>query len=88
VSKKTVLLITNDVDEAILLADRVVPLSSGPNATLGPEVPIEIKRPRNRKSVQHDPGFKDAHRRIIEYLTGPGAVGRRLARPNAVAAQS
>jgi nitrate/nitrite transport system ATP-binding protein len=36
------LLITNDVDEAILLADRIIPLSAGPAATLGPEVKVEL----------------------------------------------
>jgi nitrate/nitrite transport system ATP-binding protein len=85
VSRKTVLLITNDVDEAVLLADRVVPLSAGPNATLGPAVPIDIGRPRNRKSIQHDARFKDARRKIIEYLMGPGAASRRRILPTAFA---
>src|SRR5439155_723061 len=45
--RKTVVLITNDVDEGILLADRVIPLSAGPNATLGPSIEIDIPRPRD-----------------------------------------
>ena len=71
-AKKTVVLITNDVDEGILLADRIIPLSAGPGATLGPEVKVEIERPRDRKALNHDPRFKEIRREIIGYLLGPG----------------
>src|SRR5688500_20224667 len=53
--KKTVVLITNDVDEGILLADRIIPLSAGPGATLGPAVKVDIPRPRGRKASNHAP---------------------------------
>src|SRR5436189_3323796 len=49
--KKTVVLITNDVDEGILLADRIIPLSAGPHATLGPSFAIDLPRPRDRKAI-------------------------------------
>jgi nitrate/nitrite transport system ATP-binding protein len=75
---KTVLLITNDVDEALMLADRIVPLSAGPAATLGPSIEVAIPRPRDRKAMNHDEGFKRARNRVIEYLLGPGA--RKAAR--------
>src|SRR3954463_10282613 len=42
-NKKTVVLITNDVDEGILLADRIIPLTAGPEATLGPSIPVGIE---------------------------------------------
>ena len=71
-SGKTVLLITNDVDEGILLADRIIPLSIGPRATLGPAVTIDIPRPRDRKAMNHDERFKHARNQVIEYLLGPG----------------
>jgi nitrate/nitrite transport system ATP-binding protein len=71
-SKKTVVLITNDVDEAILLADRIVPLSMGPRACLGPSVEVTIPRPRDRKKLNHDPRFKIVRNQVIEYLLGPG----------------
>ena len=74
--QKTVVLITNDVDEGILLADRIIPLSAGPNATLGPEVVIDIPRPRDRKAINHDPRFKEIRREIIEYLLGAGGRHR------------
>jgi nitrate/nitrite transport system ATP-binding protein len=81
-ARKTVLLITNDVDEALLLADRIVPLSHGPSATLGPSIDIDIPRPRDRKAMNHDQRWKRARNRVIEYLLGPGArKGLRPAGP-------
>jgi nitrate/nitrite transport system ATP-binding protein len=79
---KTGVLITNDVDEAILLADRIMPLGAGPGATLGPAVAVDIARPRDRKAINHDPQFKAVRNAIINYLIGPGA--RR--KPSAAAA--
>ncbi|WP_437729117.1 ABC transporter ATP-binding protein [Sorangium sp. So ce861] len=72
-TQKTVLLITNDVDEGILLADRIVPLSKGPGATLGPSVIVDLDRPRDRKALNHDPRFKEIRGAVINYLLGPGA---------------
>lgn len=68
----TVVMITNDVDEGILLADRIIPLSMGPAATLGPEVPVDIERPRDRKALNHDPRFKTIRKCVFDYLLGPG----------------
>lgn len=68
VSGKTIVMITNDVDEAILLADRIVPLSAGPNATLGASVSVEIARPRERVALNHDPYFRQVRSALIEYL--------------------
>ena len=73
--KKTVVLITNDVDEGIYLSDRIIPLSAGPNATLGPSIAIPIPRPRDRKAINHDPHFRQIRREVVEYLLGVG--GRR-----------
>ena len=67
-SGKTIVLVTNDVDEAILLADRIIPLSAGPRATLGPEFPIAIPRPRDRRALNHDPEFRRVRAAVIEYL--------------------
>ena len=71
-SKKTVVLITNDVDEALLLADRIIPLSVGPAATFGPAIAVPIPRPRDRKTMNHDDRFKAVRNQVIEYLLGPG----------------
>jgi nitrate/nitrite transport system ATP-binding protein len=72
-SGKTVLLITNDVDEALLLADRVIPLTMGPCATLGPAFVVDKPKPRNRHMINHDPDFKRLRARIIEFLLDCGA---------------
>jgi nitrate/nitrite transport system ATP-binding protein len=67
-NRKTVVLITNDPDEGIYLADRIIPLSSGPGATLGPSIRIDIPRPRDRKALNHDRRFKEIRREVIEFL--------------------
>ena len=67
-ARKTVVLITNDVDEGILLADRIIPLSAGPGATLGPECVVDIPRPRDRTALNHDARFKTIRREISDYL--------------------
>lgn len=79
--RKTVLLITNDVDEGILLADRIIPLGAGPRATLGPAVAVDIARPRDRKAINHDPRFRRVRNDVIEYLVGPGSRRRAAAAP-------
>ncbi len=71
--KKTVLLITNDVDEALMLADRIVPLNPGPRAALGPSFTVDIPRPRNRRAMNHNARFKDLRRAVTQYLIDVGA---------------
>ncbi len=66
--KKTVILITNDPDEAILLADRVVPLTAGPRATLGPSIPVTIPRPRLRTEIGTNYDFKQTRIEVVHYL--------------------
>jgi nitrate/nitrite transport system ATP-binding protein len=66
--KKTVILITNDPDEAILLADRVIPLTAGPRATLGPSIPVTIPRPRSRTLINESFDFKQTRNEVIDYL--------------------
>lgn len=70
--KKTILLITNDVDEAILLADRVIPLNPGPKANLGPEFVVNIERPRDRTAMNHNDTFKNLRKDITRYLMQVG----------------
>ncbi len=66
--KKTVVLITNDVDEAILLADRIIPLKPGPRATLGPQFTVDIARPRDRSVMNHDAEFRRLRAAVTRYL--------------------
>ncbi|TNE64073.1 MAG: ATP-binding cassette domain-containing protein [Alphaproteobacteria bacterium] len=66
--RKTVILITNDVDEAILLADRIIPLTPGPNATLGPAFRVDVPRPRLRSAMNHDAGFIRLRAEVTSFL--------------------
>jgi nitrate/nitrite transport system ATP-binding protein len=78
-SGKTIVLVTNDVDEAILLADRIIPLSAGPRATLGPEFPVHIPRPRERRALSHEPEFRHVRAAVIEYLLSTKRASRAAA---------
>jgi nitrate/nitrite transport system ATP-binding protein len=85
VDRKTVVLIPNDVDEGILLADRIVPLSAGPRATLGPPVAVDLDRPRDRKAINHCPQFKRIRQEVLGFLLGPGRGGGPAAPRDAAA---
>src|SRR5947209_4498040 len=75
--KKTVVLITNDVDEALLLADRIVPLTPGPGARLGEAIAVPLARPRDRKALNHDPEFKRLRALVTNQLLGYAAARRQ-----------
>ena len=66
--RKTVVMITNDTEEALLLADRVFPLNHGPGATLGPEIPVEIERPRFGRRIAGERGYVQARLAIMDVL--------------------
>ncbi len=68
--KKTCVLITNDVDEAILLADRIIALN--PDGTLGEEFRVTIPRPRDRVEMNHHEGFKTLRSQVTSYLMEVG----------------
>jgi len=72
--RKTCVLITNDVDEAIVLADRIIALN--PDGTLGETFRVSLPRPRDRGAMNHDPAFKDLRGRITTYLMDAGIQAR------------
>lgn len=67
-SKQTVFMITHDVDEAILLSDRVLLMTNGPYARIAESVKISIPRPRNRNSIIHDPGYYKIRNHLVDFL--------------------
>jgi len=72
-NKRTALLITNDVDEGLYMADRIIPLRPGPNATLGPEFKIDIERPRDKAALNDSEEYKKTRNALIEYLMDIGS---------------
>jgi len=68
--KKTCVLITNDVDEAIILADRIIALN--PDGTLGAEFNVSLPRPRDRMEMNHNAAFKKLRADVTRYLMDAG----------------
>ena len=64
----TVILITNDVDEAILLADRIYPMTPGPGAVLGPPIEVGLPRPRVRRHMSLTPAYQKARQALVDFL--------------------
>lgn len=72
--KKTCILITNDVDEAIFLADRIIPLN--PDGTLGEPVAVTLPRPRDRSAMNDDMQFKALRAKVTKYLMDVGIAAK------------
>jgi nitrate/nitrite transport system ATP-binding protein len=66
--RKTVLMVTHDVDEAILLADRIVMMTNGPAATVGEILTIPFTRPRHRFDILADPEYAQVRNHLITFL--------------------
>jgi nitrate/nitrite transport system ATP-binding protein len=82
--KKTIILITNDVDEAILLADRIIPLTPGPKATLGKSFDVKLARPRERTEMNSNDAFIKLRADVTEYLMDLGAAREGDADPGII----
>lgn len=70
----TVIMVTHDIDEAILLSDRIVVMTNGPSATVETVITVPIKRPRARRDVIHQSVYNDLKDELLEYLHGKSAV--------------
>jgi nitrate ABC transporter ATP-binding subunit len=79
-SDKTVLMVTHDVDEALYLADRLVLMTDGPEATVGDILRVPFPRPRARATVLAHPAYHACRRHVIEFL----AHHARQSRPSAL----
>jgi len=75
----TVVMVTHDVDEAVLLADRIVMMTNGPAATIGGILPVDIERPRNRVQLAEDPRYLHCRKAVIDFLYTRQAHVERLA---------
>jgi nitrate ABC transporter ATP-binding subunit len=67
-NRKTLLMVTHDVDEALFLSDRVVMMTNGPHATVGEILHVPFERPRNRASLLEDPAYYALRERLIGFL--------------------
>ncbi|MDR6886932.1 MULTISPECIES: ABC transporter ATP-binding protein [Variovorax] len=67
-TQSTVVMVTHDVDEAVLLSDRIVMLTNGPAATIGEVLKVDIARPRNRVELAEDPVYVHARKAVIDFL--------------------
>ncbi len=75
----TVVMVTHDVDEAVLLADRIVMMTNGPAATIGEVLTVPLPHPRNRLALADDPAYQRCRKAVLDFLYA------RHAQPVAVA---
>ena len=66
--KNTVIIITHDIDEAVLLSDRVIMMTNGPEATIGEILEVNIPRPRDRVALQSNPEYIRCREAILDFL--------------------
>lgn len=67
-TQSTVIMVTHDVDEAVLLSDRIVMMTNGPAATIGEILTVDLPRPRDRLQLAHDPKYHDLRSQVLEFL--------------------
>ncbi len=79
-SGATVVMVTHDVDEAVLLSDRIVMLTNGPAATIGDILHVDLPRPRDRLALSEDPHYAHLRAQVLDFLY------KRQAHPPAKAA--
>ena len=67
-TKSTVVMVTHDVDEAVLLSDKIVMMTNGPAATIGEVLAVDIPRPRDRVALAEDPQYAHCRKAVIDFL--------------------
>jgi nitrate/nitrite transport system ATP-binding protein len=79
-TQATVVMVTHDVDEAVLLADRIVMMTNGPAATIGEILSVHLPRPRARMALAEDPHYIACRKAVLDFLyTRQGHVERLAA---------
>jgi len=67
-TRSTVVMVTHDVDEAVLLSDRIVMMTNGPAATIGEILEVGLPRPRNRIELAEDPAYVHTRKEVLDFL--------------------
>ena len=67
-TQSTVVMVTHDVDEAVLLSDKIVMLTNGPAATIGEVLHIDLPRPRQRVALADNPQYQHYRKAVIDFL--------------------
>ena len=67
-TKSTVVMVTHDVDEAVLLSDRIVMMTNGPAATIGEVLTVPLARPRDRLALAEDPTYVHCRKEVLDFL--------------------
>jgi nitrate/nitrite transport system ATP-binding protein len=67
-TKSTVIMVTHDVDEAVLLSDKIVMMTNGPAATVGEILDVTLDRPRNRVELAGDPTYHQLRTTVLKFL--------------------
>jgi nitrate/nitrite transport system ATP-binding protein len=67
-TQSTVVMVTHDVDEAVLLSDRIVMMTNGPAATIGEILTVDLPRPRNRVELAEDPTYVHCRKEVLDFL--------------------
>jgi nitrate/nitrite transport system ATP-binding protein len=67
-TQSTVVMVTHDVDEAVLLSDRIVMLTNGPAATIGEVLQVDLERPRDRVALAQNPKYAQYRTEVLEFL--------------------
>jgi len=75
----TVVMVTHDVDEAVLLSDRIVMMTNGPAATIGEILKVDLVRPRYRVELAEDPTYVHLRKGVIDFLYTRHACHEALA---------
>ena len=86
-TKVTAICVTHDVDEAILLADRVVMMTNGPQATIGKITDVKLPRPRTRKALLEHPDYYAYRQEVLDFLEEYEHGATPKAKPKAIAAE-
>lgn len=76
---KTVVMVTHDIEEAILLSDKIVVMTNGPEATIGEIIEVPLPRPRNKRDLVRMPGYAEIHERLLYLLMDAFAVQKKMA---------